>query len=94
MDSTSFNLTEFEQATGAERKHLAKTLDYNCRDSGFLLISGQQVPTRVIQAQWAAVSTFFTLSQEHKKKWRPPIQYTLMVGLDQIERRWQPLKAK
>ena len=71
MDFTRFNLTEFEQATGAERKYLAKTLDDICRDSGFLLISGQQVPTRVIQAQWAAVSTFFTLSQEHKKSGDP-----------------------
>ena len=72
MDFTSFNLTEFEQATGAERKYLAKTLDDICRDSGFLLISGHQVPTRVIQAQWAAVSTFFALPQQHKEEVAAP----------------------
>ncbi|MDG1936050.1 MAG: 2-oxoglutarate and iron-dependent oxygenase domain-containing protein [Paracoccaceae bacterium] len=72
MDFRSFNLAKFEQATKDERKGLSKKLDIICRDSGFLLISGHQVPDNVIQAQWAAVSSFFALSQEVKNKASAP----------------------
>ena len=75
MDFSSFNLAQFEKATKDERKGLSTKLDDICRDSGFLLISGHQVPDTVIQAQWAAVSSFFALSQEVKNKASAPSPY-------------------
>ena len=72
MDLSSFNLAQFERATGEERKGLATKLDSICRECGFLLISGHQVPDNVIQAQWTVVSNFFALPQEIKNKVSAP----------------------
>ena len=72
MNISSFNLEKFEKAKGAERKNLSTELDKICRESGFLLISGHQVPYTIIQAQWAAVSRFFALPQEIKNKVAAP----------------------
>ncbi|MEE2775000.1 MAG: 2OG-Fe(II) oxygenase family protein [Pseudomonadota bacterium] len=66
MDFKSFDLEEFERATGSKRNQLASGLDKRCKESGFVLLSGHGVDKEIIAAQWKAVSNFFSQSEQVK----------------------------
>ena len=68
MIFNSFNLAEFESASGVKRRTLASQLDTSCRDSGFLLLGGHGVQSQIIRAQWQAVSNFFSQPEHIKAK--------------------------
>ncbi len=61
-----FDLWEFEKAAGTNRRKLASRLDKSCRESGFVLIGGHGVKKKVIEAQWKAVSSFFSQAAQLK----------------------------
>ena len=72
MDFKSFNLKEFEQSSGPTRELEAQELDAICQSSGFLLLSGHEVSTILIDAQWNAVSSFFASDDKTKKEVKVP----------------------
>ena len=54
-----FNLANFNNSCGVERKKMASHLDSICREVGFILIYGHNIPDDIITAQWEAISVFF-----------------------------------
>ena len=65
-------LHDFKIAKASKRKELARKLDFIYKESGFLLLSGNGVPTEVINEQWQTVSSFFSQSEEFKSKFAVP----------------------
>ena len=72
MSFSQFNLEQFENSLGAERKNRSAALDKMCSETGFLVIEGHGVPKKVIDDQWAIVSKFFSSPLEIKKEVKVP----------------------
>lgn len=67
-----FDLDAYDRADLAERQARAATVDGICRQTGFLAVSGHNVPEDVINNIWRVTRSFFDLSIEEKAKVRAP----------------------
>jgi isopenicillin N synthase-like dioxygenase len=67
MSFPTFDLSEFENATGSDRRKLAVKVDRICRKTGFLVLTGHGVSDDVIALQWAGVKSFFSKEAEFKR---------------------------
>ncbi len=68
----TFDLGLFESATGEERQERARDLDEICREIGFLVLTGHDVPVGVIEEQWRVVRDFFGQDLGEKSKVAAP----------------------
>ncbi|MFO7805783.1 MAG: 2-oxoglutarate and iron-dependent oxygenase domain-containing protein [Paracoccaceae bacterium] len=59
MTLDRFDLSAFEQSSGADRGEQARRLDRICRETGFLVLTGHGVPQDTIAAVWDAAERFF-----------------------------------
>ena len=57
---------------GPHRFDLRSKLDYILKTSGFILLTGHNVPEKIISDQWSAVSKFFQQSDENKQSVATP----------------------
>ena len=57
---------------GQNRFGLRSKLDHILKTSGFLLLTGHNVPEKIISDQWSAVSKFFQQSDENKRSVATP----------------------
>ena len=49
MEFPRFDLSKFENATGAQRKQLSAALDTICSETGFVILEGHGVPEEMIE---------------------------------------------
>ena len=68
----TFDLGLFESAHGEERQKRARDLDEICREIGFLVLTGHDVPIGVIDEQWRVVRRFFGQDLGEKSKVAAP----------------------
>jgi len=62
----TINLQAFLQGNAAERTAIAKQVDAQCQDTGFLVVTHHQVPNDTLQQAWVAARQFFDLPYEQK----------------------------
>ncbi len=58
-------------STPAQRQGLAREIDRACRETGFLVVTGHQVPPRTVQAAFAAAFRFFDAPEDLKRSTMP-----------------------
>ena len=72
MKFPRFNLSKFENASGAQRKQLSAALDTICSETGFVILEGHGVPEEIIERQWSAINDFFAAPSGVKEKVKVP----------------------
>jgi len=63
---SSIDLGAFLDGTAGEQAKIARTVDYICRSTGFLIIENHQVPAKIISKAWQQTTDFFDLALEEK----------------------------
>ena len=63
---SSIDLGAFLDGTAGEQAKIARTVDYICRSTGFLIIENHQVPAEIISKAWQQTTDFFDLALEEK----------------------------
>lgn len=72
MAIATFDLAEFEAATGVTRKTKAARLDQLCQDTGFLVLTGHGIGQKTITDIWASAQAFFAQDAAAKLAVAPP----------------------
>jgi isopenicillin N synthase-like dioxygenase len=72
MSFPSFDLAAFALSEGEERRAKAREIDRICRETGFLILRGHDVPRPVTDAVWAAAAAFFAQPPEAKARVAAP----------------------
>ena len=72
MTFPRFNLSKFENASGAQRKQLSASLDAICSETGFVILEGHGVPEEMIEQQWSVINDFFDAPSNVKEKVKVP----------------------
>lgn len=67
---TTIDLSAFRHGTDEEKQSLATLVDNICKTTGFLVITGHNVPSQIIDDAWTAARIFFNLSVEKKQEAR------------------------
>jgi isopenicillin N synthase-like dioxygenase len=62
----AIDLRAFIDGSTVEREAIANEVDETCRNIGFLIVEGHDVPNEVVDAAWSAARQFFDLSLEDK----------------------------
>ena len=71
MTIETFDLAQFEAATGADRVARATELDRMCAQIGFVVLTGHGIDPAVITKIWEAAHAFFAQSPEDKQAVAP-----------------------
>ena len=72
MEFPRFDLSKFENASGAERRQLSVALDTICSETGFVILEGHGVPEEMIERQWSVINDFFAAPSGVKEKVKVP----------------------
>ena len=72
MKFPKFDLSAFENASGAQRKQLSAALDTICSEIGFVILEGHGVPEKMIERQWSVINDFFAAPSSVKEKVKVP----------------------
>jgi isopenicillin N synthase-like dioxygenase len=72
FDFPVFDLARFEAASSEERRALGAKVDANCRETGFLAVSGHRVSQATIEAIWTRAGAFFDLLLAQKLAAKAP----------------------
>ena len=74
MGLATFDLAEFEAASGEAREKAARDLDRICCETGFLVLTGHGVPQETIDGIWGAVNGFFAQTPFEKATVAPAFE--------------------
>jgi len=72
LEFPRFDLSKFENASGAQRRQLSAALDTICSETGFVILEGHGVPERMIEQQWSVITDFFAAPSSVKEKVKVP----------------------